>query len=105
MAFEFAKLSRSAQRAAFAHMSKGSAAEKAVPVQGAAERMSRPKTAAHKIAQASSVRKSQQLSAGYVAGRGASDSDVQTLISNYRLMHGRDPSPAQVAKIRRARKS
>jgi hypothetical protein len=26
---------------------------------------------------------------------------VDTLISNYRRMHGRDPSPAQVAKIRR----
>lgn len=42
-----------------------------------------------------------QLSEGYLRGRGASEADVQHLISAYVTMHGRAPTAKQIASIRR----
>jgi hypothetical protein len=43
------------------------------------------------------------LSKGYTSGKGATGTDVQTLINRYVQMHGRAPSQKQIAKIRRSK--
>jgi len=44
------------------------------------------------------------LSRDYLSGGAPSEADQQLLIDRYRLMHGKDPSPAMLAKLRRKRR-
>jgi hypothetical protein len=41
------------------------------------------------------------LSPGYVAGKGADESDLSHLVANFVKMHGRAPTPVEMAKIKR----
>lgn len=41
------------------------------------------------------------LSKSYVSGNGASKSDVSTLAARFKVMHGRAPTKAELAKIKR----
>lgn len=43
------------------------------------------------------------LSASYTAGRGATQQDLETLMANHIVMHGKPPTAKQVAKIKRAK--
>lgn len=43
------------------------------------------------------------LSDSYIAGKGATDADVAELSRRYEVMHGKKPSAAQLAKIKRAK--
>lgn len=81
MAFDFLKLDRDAQRAAFAHMAAGKG------------------KAARKIVKAHSG----GLSQSYMSGRGATDNDVKTLARRFMIMHGRAPTAKELSKIKRAR--
>lgn len=44
------------------------------------------------------------LSRDYLSGGAPSEADQQLLIDRYRLMHGKDPSPAMLARLRRKRR-
>lgn len=102
MAFDFRKLPKRAQRAAFAKMSTADKAAPATPLRS----KSLGSGARHAQLSANRANGSSggQPSPEYVRTGRPSDSDINTLIGNYRAMHGRDPSPKQIARLRRARR-
>lgn len=92
MAFDFDALKPEAKRAAFAAMDRK-------PGKGKSKRGALGSGALHKKLKASA-----QPSSGYTKSGKPTSGDVDTLIANYRVMHGKDPSPAQIAKLRKKRR-
>lgn len=100
----FLDLPLSARKAAFANMDAADKAKKGAklgkkPRKRSAKKASKPSGKA-----APSIKPSQQVSRQYQQTGKPTAQDVDTLISNYRLMHGKDPSPAQIAKLRRKKR-
>lgn len=121
MAFSFDKLSPEAKRAAFAHM--GARAKVANAAKKAGRRKHRlgsgdrhkafPKkklgpaprhqqlAAKRMPTEAQDKQKAfERLSPGYLSGHTTAN-DVEVLQARYRLMHGRNPSPREDARLRR----
>lgn len=92
---DFSALPDRARKAAFAHMDGGAPARKAL---GSGARHKQLKARQAKTAGAHD-----RTSAGHAKGQGATAKDVSILVARYRLMHGRDPSTQQVARIRKAK--
>ena len=100
---DFGLLPDKARRAAFAHMSAADKAAKGSKL-GKSPRKKRSKGSARKAAPTSKSGGRKQVPlASHKAGT-YSDDEINTLISNYREMHGKAPSPAQLAKLRRKRR-
>lgn len=100
---DFSALPGRAQRAAFAHMSSTPAPAKK-PAKGGKKTLgsgARHKQLKAKQAKAAGVH--DRLSPGHAKGQGATAKDVSILVARYRVMHGRDPSPQQIARIRKAK--
>ncbi|HEY1176073.1 MAG TPA: hypothetical protein VGF17_07935 [Phytomonospora sp.] len=100
----FLDLPLKSRRAAFAKMD---AADKAKGTKAPVKRSGAKKSAPARKAPGSSGApkgKTGQLSADYLKSGTPSEKDVQTMIANYRAMHGKDPSPAQLTKLRRKRR-
>lgn len=104
----FLDLPLKSRRAAFAKMDAADKAKEGASLGKKPRKASAKKAAAKKSAKSSggkpSIKPSQQVSRQYQQSGKPTAKDVDALISNYRLMHGRDPSPAQIAKLRRKKR-
>jgi hypothetical protein len=101
----FLDLPLKSRRAAFAKMDAADKAKKGASLgkKPSAKRKTAAKKATVKKA-APSAKPSQQVSRQYRQTGQPTAADVETLIANYRTMTGKDPSPAQLAKLRRKRR-
>lgn len=92
MAFDFDALKPEAKKAAFAHMDRkrGGRGKRGGLGSGAVHKRLKGKTG--------------QTSAQYRDTGKPTSGDVDRLVANYRAMHGRDPSPKQLAKLRKKKR-
>lgn len=103
----FLDLPDKSRRAAFAKMDAADKAKKGAKLKKRAAPAK--KAAAKKSSSGISkpefrINPSQQVSSQYKQAGKPTAQDVNTLIANYKRMHGKDPSPAQLAKLRRKRR-
>lgn len=107
----FLDLPLKSRRAAFAKMDAADKAKKGAklskpkaPKKPAAKRAAAKGSPGKSPSKPSRANPSQQVSRQYRQTGKPTAADEATLIANYRTMHGKDPSPAQLAKLRRKRR-
>jgi hypothetical protein len=101
---KFLDLPDKSRRAAFAKMDAADKAKKGAKLSKPKKSGKRAAPAKKAAAKGPSINPSQQVSRQYTQTGKPTAQDVDTLIANYKRMHGKDPSPAQLAKLRRKRR-
>jgi hypothetical protein len=108
----FLDLPLKSRRAAFAKMDAADKAPKAKAPRNAVKKSASRKLGSGATAKKTAAKRTTKIPAGKTgqvplssmkSGK-YSDAEITTLVNNFRAMHGKDPSPAQLAKLSRKRR-